>query len=82
MEAQGYGIQENIVYQDNKSAILEKNDKASGSKSLCSISTSGNILQLIRSTYRTSRLNGAPRGTWSRPTFGQTRDKVLFWVQG
>ena len=33
MEAQGYGIQENIVYQDNKSAILmEKNGKASSSK--------------------------------------------------
>jgi hypothetical protein len=33
MEAQGYGIQENIVYQDNKSAILmEKNGKASRSK--------------------------------------------------
>jgi hypothetical protein len=33
MEAQGYGIQENIVFQDNKSAILmEKNGKASSSK--------------------------------------------------
>ena len=33
MEAQGYGIRENIVYQDNKSAILmEKNSKASSSK--------------------------------------------------
>jgi hypothetical protein len=33
MEAQGYGIQENIVFQDNKSAILmERNGKASSSK--------------------------------------------------
>ncbi len=33
MDAQGYGIQENIVFQDNKSAILmEKNGKASSSK--------------------------------------------------
>jgi hypothetical protein len=33
MEAQGYGIRENIVYQDNESAILmEKNSKASSSK--------------------------------------------------
>jgi hypothetical protein len=33
MEAQGYGIQENIVFQDNKSAILmEKNGKALSSK--------------------------------------------------
>jgi hypothetical protein len=33
MEAQGYGILENIVFQDNKSAILmEKNGKASSSK--------------------------------------------------
>ena len=33
MEAQGYGIQENIVFQDNQSAILlEKNGKASSTK--------------------------------------------------
>ena len=33
LEAQGYGVNENIVYQDNKSAILlEKNGKASSSK--------------------------------------------------
>ena len=33
MEAQGYGIHENIVYQDNQSAILlEKNGMASSSK--------------------------------------------------
>jgi hypothetical protein len=33
MDAQGYGIQENIVFQDNKSAILmERNGKASSSK--------------------------------------------------
>jgi hypothetical protein len=33
MEAQGYGIHENIVFQDNKSAILmERNGKASSSK--------------------------------------------------
>jgi hypothetical protein len=33
LEAQGYGVQENIVYQDNLSAILlEKNGKASSSK--------------------------------------------------
>jgi hypothetical protein len=33
LEAQGYGVQENIVYQDNMSAILlEKNGKASSSK--------------------------------------------------
>jgi hypothetical protein len=33
MDAQGYGIRENIVFQDNKSAILmEKNGKASSSK--------------------------------------------------
>ena len=33
MEAQGYSINENIVFQDNQSAILmEKNGKASSSK--------------------------------------------------
>ena len=33
LEAQGYGVRENIVYQDNLSAILlEKNGKASSSK--------------------------------------------------
>ena len=33
LQAQGYGMTENIVYQDNKSAILmEKNGKASSSK--------------------------------------------------
>ena len=33
MEAQGYEIRQNILYQDNKSAILlEKNGKASSSK--------------------------------------------------
>jgi hypothetical protein len=33
MEAQGYQVQENILFQDNKSAILlEKNGKASSSK--------------------------------------------------
>jgi hypothetical protein len=33
LEAQDYGVRENIVYQDNKSAILmEKNGKASSSK--------------------------------------------------
>jgi hypothetical protein len=33
LEAQGYGVRENIAYQDNKSAILmEKNGKASSSK--------------------------------------------------
>jgi hypothetical protein len=33
MDAQGYGIQENIVFQDNQSAILmEKNGKASSSE--------------------------------------------------
>jgi len=33
MEAQGYHVQDNILFQDNKSAILlEKNGKASSSK--------------------------------------------------
>ena len=33
LEAQGYGVRENIVFQDNRSAILlEKNGKASSSK--------------------------------------------------
>ena len=33
LEAQGYGVKDNIVYQDNQSAILlEKNGKASSSK--------------------------------------------------
>ena len=33
LEAQGYGVKENIVFQDNRSAILlEKNGKASSSK--------------------------------------------------
>jgi hypothetical protein len=33
LESQGYGVRENIVYQDNRSAILlEKNGKASSSK--------------------------------------------------
>jgi hypothetical protein len=33
MEAQGYQVQDNVLFQDNKSAILlEKNGKASSSK--------------------------------------------------
>ena len=33
LEAQGYGVNDNIIYQDNKSAILlEKNGKASSGK--------------------------------------------------
>jgi len=33
LEAQGYGVTENIIYQDNKSAILlEKNGKSSSGK--------------------------------------------------
>ena len=33
LEAQGYGVRENIVFQDNRSAILlEKNGRASSSK--------------------------------------------------
>ena len=33
LEAQGYGVRENIVFQDNKSAmLLEKNGKASSGK--------------------------------------------------
>jgi hypothetical protein len=33
MKAQGYGVKDNIVFQDNKSSILlEKNGKASSSK--------------------------------------------------
>ncbi len=36
MEAQGYGVRENIVYQDNQSSILlEKNGRASSSKRTC-----------------------------------------------
>jgi hypothetical protein len=33
MKAQGYGVKENVLFQDNKSSILlEKNGKASSSK--------------------------------------------------
>ena len=33
LEAQGYGVKESIIFQDNKSAILlEKNGKSSSSK--------------------------------------------------
>jgi hypothetical protein len=50
MDAQGYGIQENIVYQDNQSTILiEKNGKASSSKRTKHIS--------IRYYFVTDRIN-------------------------
>jgi hypothetical protein len=33
MKAQGYGVKDNVLFQDNKSSILlEKNGKASSSK--------------------------------------------------
>mgnify|MGYP000184801625 CR=1 FL=1 len=50
MEAQGYGVRENIVYQDNQSAMLmENNGKASSSKRTKHIS--------IRYYFVTDRIN-------------------------
>jgi hypothetical protein len=42
MKAQGYGIKDNVMFQDNKRSILfENNGKASSSKHTLSTSTSG-----------------------------------------
>ena len=40
LEAQGYGVKDLIIFQDNQSAVLlEKNGKASSSKRTCHINT-------------------------------------------
>ena len=50
MEAQGYEIKQNILYQDNKSAILlEKNGKASSSKRMRAVN--------IRYFFLTDQIN-------------------------
>ncbi len=41
LEAQGYSVTENVIFQDNQSAILlEKNRKASSGKRTCLLHTS------------------------------------------
>ncbi len=52
-EAQGYQVTENIVYQDNKSAILvEKNGKASSNKCMKQDPVTGNIEKEKRLTKK------------------------------
>ena len=75
MEAQGYGTQENIVFQDNKSAILkEKNGKASSSKHAKHIN--------IRFYFITDRISkGEVSVTWC-PTGDMIGDFMTKLTQG
>jgi hypothetical protein len=51
MKAQGYGVKDNVLFQDNKSSILlEKNGKASISKSMKHIN-----IRYVFITYRVSK---------------------------
>jgi hypothetical protein len=75
LEAQGYGIQENIVFQDNKSAILmEKNGKASSSKRTKHIN--------IRYYFVTDRINKDELTVEWCPTGDMTGDYMTKPTQG
>jgi hypothetical protein len=50
MEAQGYQVQDNILFQDNKSAILLKRTEKLRAASIQSMSIFGTSLLLIAST--------------------------------
>jgi hypothetical protein len=75
MESQGYGIQENIVYQDNKSTILmERNGKASSSKRTKHIN--------IRYYFVTDRINKKDLTVEWCPTGDMTGDYMTKPTQG
>jgi hypothetical protein len=75
MEAQGYGIKENILYQDNKSAILlEKNGKASSSKRTKHIN--------IRYYFVTDRIKNKELSVAWCPTGDMTGDFMTKPTQG
>ena len=75
MEAQGYGINANIVYQDNQSAILmEKNGKASSSKRTKHIN--------IRYYFVTDRINQKEMTVEWCPTGDMTGDYMTKPTQG
>jgi len=75
LEAQGYGVKENIVYQDNQSAILlEKNGKASSSKRTKHIN--------IRYFFVTDRINKGEMTLEWCPTGDMTGDFMTKPTQG
>jgi hypothetical protein len=75
MEAQGYGIEDSIVYQDNKSAILlERNGKSSGSKRTKHIN--------VRYFFVTDRINKKELSVEWCPTADMTGDYMTKPLQG
>ena len=75
LEAQGYGVFENIVYQDNQSAILlEKNGRASSSKRTKHIN--------IRYFFVTDRINKKEMTVEWCPTGQMVADFMTKPVQG
>ena len=75
LEAQGYGVKETIVYQDNKSAILlEKNGKASSTKRTKHIN--------IRYFFITDRINKKELKVEWCPTADMTGDFMTKPTQG
>ncbi len=75
LKAQGYGVSENIVYQDNKSAILmEKNGKASSSKRTKHIN--------IRYYFVTDRINKGELAVEWCPTGDMIGDFMTKPTQG
>ena len=75
LESQGYGVYENILYQDNQSAILlEKNGKASSSKCTKHIN--------IRYFFVTDRINNKEMSVEWCPTGHMIADYMTKPVQG
>jgi hypothetical protein len=75
MEAQGYQVQDNILFQDNKSAILlEKNGKASSSKRTKHVN--------IRYFFITDRVNKGDVSLVWCPTGDMIRDFMTKPLQG
>jgi hypothetical protein len=75
MKAQGYGVKENLLFQDNKSSIiLEKNGKASSSKRTKHIN--------IRYLFITDRVKKEEVSVVWCPTGDMIRDFVTNPLQG
>ena len=75
LEAQGYTIQENVVYQDNKSAmLLENNGKASSTKRTRQIN--------IRYYFVTDRIKAGEVSVSHCPTDDMTADYFTKPTQG
>jgi hypothetical protein len=75
MKAQGYGVKENLLFQDNKSSIiLEKNGKASSSKRTKHIN--------IRYLFITDRVKKEEVSMVWCPTGDMIRDFVTNPLQG